>query len=116
MIMSCIYETRPIMVSRKIKLQWNVLKIVIGVHFQSHKDYILQYISKILCGCNQVIKLSCGENCLWIAATKLDLRSPIEKNSMSGLITATEEAVHKTTHLGKMLYCVLDTFHQFAAR
>jgi len=38
-----------------------------------------------------------------------------EKNSTSGLIMATEEAVHKSTHLGKMLYCVL-AFQQFAAR
>ena len=45
MITSHIYETCPFMVSRKIKLQWNVLKIDIGVRFQSYKDYILPYIS-----------------------------------------------------------------------
>jgi len=64
------------MVSCKIKLQWNVLKIVIGAHFQSHKTV---YFNKISCGCSQVIKPRCGENCSRIAETKLDLRSPIEK-------------------------------------
>ena len=45
MITLRIYKTQPFMVSRKIKLQWNVLKIVIGACFQSHKDYILPYVS-----------------------------------------------------------------------
>ena len=81
MITSRIYETRPFMVSRKIKLQWNVLKIDIGVRFQSHKDYIRTtvYFNKISCGCNQVIKLHCGENRSRIEATKMDLWSLIEK-------------------------------------
>jgi len=55
-------------------------------------------------GCSQVIKLRCGEDHSRIAAAKLDLWLLIErkKNSTSGLIMATEEAVRKTTHLGKM--------------
>ena len=39
------YGTRLFMVSRKIKLHRNVLKIIAGAHFLSHNDYILPYIS-----------------------------------------------------------------------
>jgi len=73
MITSCIYETRPFMISCKIKLQWNILKIILGAHFLSHKDYILPY------GCSQIIKLCCGENFSRITAAKLDWRSLIGK-------------------------------------
>jgi len=77
MITSWIYETRPFMVSCKIKLQWNVLKIVIGVHFQSYKDYILPYIS--IKFCVVVAKSSSYAVVKTARKLQLDLQSLIEK-------------------------------------
>jgi len=72
------------------------------------------YFNKFLYVCNQIIKLCCGENCSRIAAAKLDLRSLIEKNSTSGLITATEELYTKLQVWGRCnaLYRILVTSFQ----
>ena len=96
------------------KLQWNVLKIVIGVYFQSHKDYIIPYISiKFYVVVAKVIKLHCGENYSWIAATKLDSQFLIEKKQhTSWLITATKEVLRTWGRCCALYWIFVTSFQQ----